>query len=80
MGPFDSYGWSESEARQFIDREVARAASTSSFYWESEEVDEVVDLLASVFAKAIAKNNAALTEDIKARAFSDLRLPPGRRF
>lgn len=80
MGPLDAYGWSESDAKRFIEREIARAASTSSFYWESDELDEVVDLLTSVFAKAIAKNNAVLTEHIKARGLSDLQIPPGRRF
>ena len=77
MGPFDVYGLSEQAARDLIERELARSAASTTFHWESDELDEVLDILTEVFAKVIAANNRALTQAIKKHGLSDMQIPPG---
>jgi len=57
------YGFSEDEARAFLEKELRSHASSTSFYWESEETEEVLDLLTEVMAKLIAANNERLAHD-----------------
>jgi hypothetical protein len=70
-----SYGFTEAEARQFLEAELRRHAASTSFYWESEETDEVLDLLTEVMAKLIAANNAKLTRDWSEKGLGDLQDP-----
>jgi hypothetical protein len=51
------------------------AAWATSFYWESEEAEEVLDLLTEVVAKLIAANNEKVARDWADRGFSDLAGP-----
>jgi hypothetical protein len=71
------YGLTEAEARRFLEAELRRHAASTSFYWESEETEEVLDLLTEVMAKLIAANNAKMARDWADKGLSDLRLPPG---
>ncbi len=48
------YGFTEDEARAFLEKELRRHAASTSFYWESEETEEVLDLLTEVVAKLIS--------------------------
>lgn len=57
------YGFTEAEARRFLETELRRHAASTSFYWESEETEEVLDLLTEVVAKLIAANNQKVTRD-----------------
>lgn len=56
-------GFNETEARAFMERELGRAEASTSFYWESDELEEAVDLLLDVVATAIAANNRKVEED-----------------
>lgn len=80
MGVFDTYGMSEAEAREFLERELARSAAATSFYWESDELEEAVDALVDALAKLIAANNRAVTRAVKERAFEDIKVPAHLRF
>jgi 3-polyprenyl-4-hydroxybenzoate decarboxylase len=68
------YGFSEQAARRFIERELERAAPSSSFYWESDEVEDLLDLIVGVVAKLIEANNVQLSADWQDRGAKDLRL------
>jgi hypothetical protein len=57
------YGFTEAEARRFLETELRGHAASTSFYWESEETEEVLDLLTEVVAKLIAANNQKVTRD-----------------
>ncbi len=70
------YGFTEEEARLFLERELRRHAASTSFYWESEETEEVLDLLVEVVAKLIAANNAKIAQDWTNKGLGDL-MPPG---
>ena len=56
---------------------MRRHAASTSFYWESEETQEVLDLLTDVMAKLIAANNAKIARDWSEKGLSNLHLPPG---
>lgn len=71
------YGFTEEEARRLLERELRRHAASTSFYWESEETEEVLDLLVEVVAKLIAANNAKIARDWSDRGMQDLKMPPG---
>jgi hypothetical protein len=58
-----SLGLSEAAARRFIETELEKAAPSTSFYWESDELEDLLDLLVGVFAKLVEANNAKLTRD-----------------
>jgi hypothetical protein len=60
----DTYGFSAEEACKFVNKVVRRHAASTSFYWESEETEEVLDLLAEVVAELIAANNAKIARDL----------------
>lgn len=77
MSSSDDYGMSEVAIRDLIERELTRTAATTSFYWELDELDEMLDLLTEVFATVIATNNRALTRAINGRGLRNMRLPPG---
>jgi hypothetical protein len=51
-------------------------AAFTSFYWESEEAEEVLDLLTEVVAKLITANNAKIARDWSEKGMGDLRMPP----
>jgi hypothetical protein len=70
------YGFTEAQARAFLERELRRHAASTSFYWESEETEEVLDLLTEVMAKLIAANNAKIARDWSDKGLGDL-LKPG---
>jgi uncharacterized lipoprotein YmbA len=59
------YGFDEREARHFLERELAQHESSTSFYWESEETEEVVDLLVRVFSKLVEANNKKIAQDLQ---------------
>lgn len=65
------YGFTEAEARAFMEKELRRHAASTSFYWESEETEEVLDLLTEVVAKLIAANNEKLARDYE-KGLNDL--------
>ena len=69
------YGLTEAEARAFLEKELRRQAASTSFYWESEEAEEVLDLLTEVVAKLIAANNAKMARDLADKGLSDLLGP-----
>lgn len=71
------YGLTETQARRFLEAELRRHAASTSFYWESEEIEEVLDLLTEVMAKLIAANNEKLARDWSNKGLGDLRVPPG---
>jgi hypothetical protein len=71
------YGFTEAEARRFLEAELRRHAASTSFYWESEETEEVLDLLMEGVAKLIAANNAKMARDWADKGLEDLRPPPG---
>ncbi len=66
------YGFTEAEARRFLEAELRRYAASTSFYWESEETQEVLDLLTEVMAKLIAANNVKVARDWADKGLSDL--------
>ncbi len=51
---------------------MRRRAASTSFYWESEETEEVLDLLTEIVAKLIAANNAKMARDWAQKGLSDL--------
>ena len=71
------YGFTEAEARRFLEAELRRHAASTSFYWESEETEELLDLLVDAMAKLIAANNAKIARDWSDRGIQDLKMPPG---
>jgi hypothetical protein len=60
--------FSEDEARRFLEKELRRRAASTSFYWESEETEEVVDLLVDVMARLVEANNAKMARDWPTKA------------
>lgn len=56
-------GLSETAVRRFIERELEKAAPSTSFYWESDEVEDLLDLLVDIMAKVIEANNKKITRD-----------------
>lgn len=71
------YGFTEAEARRFLEAELRRHAASTSFYWESEETEEVLDLFTEAVAKLIAANNVRMARDWAEKGLGDLRPPPG---
>jgi hypothetical protein len=71
------YGFTEAEAHRFLEAELRRHAASTSFYWESEETEEVLDLLTEAVAKLIAANNARMARDWAEKGLGDLRRPSG---
>ncbi|HEY5194617.1 MAG TPA: hypothetical protein VIJ39_12195 [Solirubrobacteraceae bacterium] len=71
------YGFTGAEARRFLEAELRRHAASTSFYWESEETEELLDLLVDAMAKLIAANNAKIAHDWSDRGMQDLKMPPG---
>lgn len=57
------YGFSEKDARRFLERELGQNEASTSFYWESEEVEELMELIVDAVAKTIAANNQRLVAD-----------------
>ena len=55
-------GMSDSEARAFLQRELRRSESLR-FYWQSDEVEEAIDLLVDAFAKLVAANNQKFLDE-----------------
>lgn len=66
------YGLSEKEIREVLERELGKNEASTSFYWESDELDEVLDLVMDAVSKAIAANNNKIAQDWKRRGLSDL--------
>jgi hypothetical protein len=58
-----NFGFDEAAARRFIERELEKAAPSTSFYWESEELEDLLDLMADVIVKLIEANNKKVTSD-----------------
>lgn len=58
-------GMSEKEARQFLEQELGRQESSTSFYWESEETEEALDLVVSAVARLVEANNRRIVQDLK---------------
>jgi hypothetical protein len=56
-------GYSESDARRFLERELGQAASSTSFYWESDELEDLLDMMVDAVAKLIASNNERLLRE-----------------
>jgi hypothetical protein len=69
------YGFTEAEARAFMEKELRSHAASTSFYWESEEAEEVLDLLTEVVAKLIAANNAKMARDWADKGLGDFAGP-----
>lgn len=65
IGPFDVYGLSEDLVRELLERELGRSASSTSFYWESDELEEALDIIVDAVAKVIAANNQAFTKAMR---------------
>jgi 20S proteasome alpha/beta subunit len=57
------FGYNERQARAFLDRELEKTASSTSFYWESEDVEEALELIVDAVAKLIAENNKRFKRD-----------------
>jgi hypothetical protein len=72
-----SYGMSESQIRSFLQRELLQSSSTSSFYWESDELEDAVQLVIEAVTRLMVANNARLAADIKGNVLKDAKLPPG---
>ena len=60
-----AHGLSEHEARAFLEGELERTAASTSFYWESEEIEEAMDLLIDAVARLVAHNNAVYERDVE---------------
>jgi hypothetical protein len=60
-----SFGFSESEVRRFIERELRQREASTSFYWESEEAEELLELVVEVVGKLIVANNKKFSDDMK---------------
>lgn len=63
-----TYGFNEQQARDFLTREIDKVAASSSFYWESEDVEEAVELLVNAVSKTLAENNKRLIADMERAA------------
>lgn len=60
-----AFGFSEREARELVARELEKTASSTSFYWESEDVEEALDLVVEAVSKLIAANNEKFQRDME---------------
>lgn len=60
------FGFSEKESRDFLTRELEKTAASTSFYWESEDVEEALELIVDAVAKLIAANNEKYKRDVEA--------------
>jgi hypothetical protein len=70
------YGFTGDEAHWFLEKELRRQVASTSFYWESEETEEVLDLLVEVIAKLVEANNAKITYDWANKGAKNLNPPP----
>ena len=61
---FRDIGMSENEVRRFLEAELGRHESRTSFYWQSDETEEVLDLMVEAVAKLVAANNRRIIDDI----------------
>lgn len=68
------YGFDEGEARKFLERELGRSESSTTFYWESEELEEAIDLMVDAVAKLLAANNKKIADDWSRHGAKDLRV------
>ena len=59
----DAHGMTERQAREFLERQLGKHESTTQFYWESDEIEQALDLLVDALAKLIAANNAKIAAD-----------------
>jgi hypothetical protein len=57
-------GMAEVELRDFLEKELSQVEHRS-FYWESEESEDIVDLVVDLVAAAIAANNDAITQSLE---------------
>jgi hypothetical protein len=55
-----------------------QSASTSSFYWESEELEDAVEMIIEAVVRLIVSNNAKVTRDIKQHVLEDAKVPFNR--
>lgn len=58
-------GMTEQQAREFLERELAKQES-AMFYWENEELEEALEFMIEAVAKLIAANNAKVEADRRA--------------
>jgi Cdc6-like AAA superfamily ATPase len=58
-----SVGLSEFEARNFLENQLSAMESTT-FYWESEEAEDLVRLIVDLMARLIEENNKAIQDDL----------------
>lgn len=57
-------GMSEKDARRFLEAELGRHESRTSFYWQNEETEEALDLMVEAIAKLVAANNHRIVDDM----------------
>ena len=57
------YGMSERELREFLEKEIERNAASTTFHWENEETEEVMDLLVDAVVRVMAANNKRIEND-----------------
>ncbi len=75
MNAFRKYGLSETQIRDYLQRELFQSSSTSSFYWESEELEDAVEMVIEAIVSLIVANNRQLTQDIKQHVLEDAKAP-----
>jgi hypothetical protein len=52
-----SLGLDRRKARDYLVSQISRGEGTTSFYWENEETEELLDLLIDAVAGLIEQNN-----------------------
>jgi hypothetical protein len=57
------YGMSERELREFLEKEIERNAASTTFHWENDETEEVMDLLVDAVVRVMAANNKRIERD-----------------
>ena len=57
-------GFDRKQAAAFLDRELGRREGLTSFYWENEETEEVLDVVVDAVARLIEANNRKLLDDL----------------
>jgi hypothetical protein len=67
------YGMSERELREFVEKEIERNAASTTFHWENDETEEVMDLLVDAFVKVLAANNKRIERDWQ-KSFRDAQM------
>lgn len=75
MNAFRQYGMSETQVRDFLEQELFQSESTSSFYWESEELEDAVEMIVEAVTRLIVANNAKITRDVKQHVLEDAKTP-----